>query len=191
MPLTPALGRQRQASLCDFQASLVYRASSWMVRATQRDPVWRKETKQNNQNSKLDGRKKGRKSKLGLWGRRMEGDFIKQFTGVFQIICSELNLFKTNNKTCISFIQVKTCGRTLTKAALHFSLKRNVYLNQINNPRETSDFCSSACKSYCLHSQASPPGDTFVSRFVSYNKDKGGKCIPVLKSIKSSLLFRV
>ncbi|CAO2577223.1 hypothetical protein LEMLEM_LOCUS19 [Lemmus lemmus] len=28
MPLIPALGRQRQADLCEFKASLVYRASS-------------------------------------------------------------------------------------------------------------------------------------------------------------------
>jgi hypothetical protein len=28
MPLTPALGRQRQADFCKFKASLFYRASS-------------------------------------------------------------------------------------------------------------------------------------------------------------------
>lgn len=33
--------------------------------------------------------------------------------------------------------------------------------------------------------------ETLVSSFVSYNKDKGKKCIPVLKSNKSSLLFRI
>ena len=31
--------RQRQASLCEFKASLVYRVSSRTARATQRDPV--------------------------------------------------------------------------------------------------------------------------------------------------------
>jgi hypothetical protein len=39
MPLTPALGRQRQVALCEFKTSLVYRASSRTIRATQRKPV--------------------------------------------------------------------------------------------------------------------------------------------------------
>jgi hypothetical protein len=34
MPLIPSLGRQRQADLCEFKASLVYRVSSRTVRAT-------------------------------------------------------------------------------------------------------------------------------------------------------------
>lgn len=68
--------------LCEFEASLVYRASFWIVRATQRDPVWRKETKQ--KPTKIPNwTEEGRKSKPGLRGRRKEGDFIKQFTGVF------------------------------------------------------------------------------------------------------------
>jgi hypothetical protein len=36
-PLTPALGKQ--ADLCEFEASLVYRSSSRATRATQRNPV--------------------------------------------------------------------------------------------------------------------------------------------------------
>ena len=39
MPLIPALRKQRQMGLCEFEASLVYRASSRTVRATQRNPV--------------------------------------------------------------------------------------------------------------------------------------------------------
>ena len=40
MPLIPALGRQRQAELCEFKASLVYRASSRTgSKATQRNPI--------------------------------------------------------------------------------------------------------------------------------------------------------
>ena len=40
MPLIPAHGRQRQVDLCEFEASLVYRASSRTARAvTQRNPV--------------------------------------------------------------------------------------------------------------------------------------------------------
>ena len=35
----PTLRRQRQAELCEFEASLVYRASSRTARTTQRNPV--------------------------------------------------------------------------------------------------------------------------------------------------------
>ena len=37
MPLT--LRRQRQVGLCEFKASLVYKMSSRMARATQRNPI--------------------------------------------------------------------------------------------------------------------------------------------------------
>jgi hypothetical protein len=37
-PLIPALGRQKQAGLFEFEASLVYRGSSRTARATQRKP---------------------------------------------------------------------------------------------------------------------------------------------------------
>ena len=39
MLLIPALGRQRQAELYEFKASLVYRASFRTTKATQRNPV--------------------------------------------------------------------------------------------------------------------------------------------------------
>jgi hypothetical protein len=38
-PLTPERRRQKQAELCELEASLVYRASSRTARATQRNPV--------------------------------------------------------------------------------------------------------------------------------------------------------
>ena len=38
-PLIPALGRQRQAGLFEFEASMVYKKSSRTVRVTQRNPV--------------------------------------------------------------------------------------------------------------------------------------------------------
>jgi len=41
-PLIPALRRQRQADHCEFEASLVYRMSSRIAKATQRNPVSRK-----------------------------------------------------------------------------------------------------------------------------------------------------
>ena len=42
-PLIPALRRQRQADLCEFKSSLIYRASSRAARATQRNPVLKKQ----------------------------------------------------------------------------------------------------------------------------------------------------
>jgi hypothetical protein len=44
----PALRRKRQVELCEFKASLVYRASSRIARATQRNRVSKNKTKQNN-----------------------------------------------------------------------------------------------------------------------------------------------
>ena len=45
MTLIPALVRQRQADLCEFKASLVYRVSSRTGKATQRNPVLKKKKK--------------------------------------------------------------------------------------------------------------------------------------------------
>jgi hypothetical protein len=45
-PLIPALGRQRQADLCEFEASLVYRVSFRTARATQKNLVLKNKTKQ-------------------------------------------------------------------------------------------------------------------------------------------------
>ena len=39
MPLIPALRRQREVDISEFEASLVYRVSSRTARATQRNPV--------------------------------------------------------------------------------------------------------------------------------------------------------
>ena len=39
IPFVPALERQRQVNLCEFEASLVYRVSSRTARDTQRNPV--------------------------------------------------------------------------------------------------------------------------------------------------------
>ena len=46
--MIPALRRLKQVDLCKFKASLVYRVSSRIVRATQRNPVL-KEQKTNEQ----------------------------------------------------------------------------------------------------------------------------------------------
>lgn len=39
MPLIPALVKQMQVDLCEFEGSLVYRARSRIARAIQRNPV--------------------------------------------------------------------------------------------------------------------------------------------------------
>jgi hypothetical protein len=44
-PLIPALGRQRQAWISEFEASLVYRVSSRTARATQRNSVLKNQKK--------------------------------------------------------------------------------------------------------------------------------------------------
>jgi len=46
MPLSLALGRWRQVDLCEFEVSLVYKASFRITRATQRNPVLKNKTKQ-------------------------------------------------------------------------------------------------------------------------------------------------
>ena len=38
-PLIPALGRQKQADLCEFKDNLVYRVSARTAKDTQRNPV--------------------------------------------------------------------------------------------------------------------------------------------------------
>ena len=45
MPLSPALRRQGQADLCEFEANLVYRVSSRTAKATQRNPVLKEKEK--------------------------------------------------------------------------------------------------------------------------------------------------
>jgi hypothetical protein len=45
MPLIPALGRQKQVDLCESEASLVYRASFRIARATERNYVSKKRKK--------------------------------------------------------------------------------------------------------------------------------------------------
>jgi hypothetical protein len=49
IPLIPALGRQRQVGVCEFEASLVYRVSSRASKATQGNNVIenKKERKEN------------------------------------------------------------------------------------------------------------------------------------------------
>jgi hypothetical protein len=39
MPLIPALGSQRQADICEFEVSLIYKASFRTARATWRNSV--------------------------------------------------------------------------------------------------------------------------------------------------------
>jgi hypothetical protein len=50
MPLSPALGRQMQADLCEFGTSMSYRGSSKTARATQRNPVLKKKKEKQKQN---------------------------------------------------------------------------------------------------------------------------------------------
>ena len=47
MPLILALRWQKQADLCEFKASLIYRVSTKTARATRRNPVSKTKTKPN------------------------------------------------------------------------------------------------------------------------------------------------
>ena len=58
MSLVPVLWTQRQADLCESEASLVYRVSSRIARATQRNPV-----SKNQKEKKKKERKKEKKRK--------------------------------------------------------------------------------------------------------------------------------
>ena len=52
--LIPALRRQGQADLCEFEASLVYRASSWIgSKATQKNPVSKNKKQNKKEQSKF------------------------------------------------------------------------------------------------------------------------------------------
>ena len=57
MPFVPVFGRQRQADLCEFEASLAYRVSSRTMRSTQRNPASIKERKkEGTEGEKEEGR---------------------------------------------------------------------------------------------------------------------------------------
>ncbi|MGU7584773.1 hypothetical protein ACV24V_14795 [Enterococcus faecalis] len=63
-PLIPALGRQRQADLCEFEASLVSRASARIgSKATQRNPVLKNQKKKKKKKKKTKKKKKKIKKK--------------------------------------------------------------------------------------------------------------------------------
>ena len=46
----PSTWRQRQVDICELEASLVYRVSSRIVKATQRNPVSKNKNKNKNKN---------------------------------------------------------------------------------------------------------------------------------------------
>jgi hypothetical protein len=61
-PRTP----ERQADLCEFEANLVYRESSWTARSTQRNSVLNKQAKQINNKPKQKKMKEKKKKKKNL-----------------------------------------------------------------------------------------------------------------------------
>ena len=64
MPSILAPRRQRQVDVCEFQASLVYRASSRTAKTTQRNPVSKNQKQQTNEE----------------WGTDLNKDFSKEGT---------------------------------------------------------------------------------------------------------------
>ena len=62
MSLIPALRRQRRADLCEFEASLAYKASSRTAgTVTQRNPVLKNQNKKERKEGRKERRKEGRK----------------------------------------------------------------------------------------------------------------------------------
>jgi hypothetical protein len=72
MPSIPALWRQRQANLCEFYVSLVYRVSTRIARDTWRHPVLEKLKKKKEKKEKRKKEEKRREEK-----RREEKRFLK------------------------------------------------------------------------------------------------------------------
>ena len=66
MPLIPILGRQKQADLCEFKVSLVYRVSSRTARATQKKPCLEKEGGGVGREGGRRGGGRGREGSYGL-----------------------------------------------------------------------------------------------------------------------------
>jgi hypothetical protein len=64
MPLIPALGRQRQADF-EFEASLVYRVSSRIARATQRNPVSKNKKKRKEEKRREEKRREEKRKERG------------------------------------------------------------------------------------------------------------------------------
>ena len=61
--IIPALGKQKQADLCEFVASLVYRGSSRTARATQRNPASKNKEKRREEKREKRREEKRREEK--------------------------------------------------------------------------------------------------------------------------------
>jgi hypothetical protein len=61
--LIPALGRHRQADLCEFLPNLVYRVSSRTVEAKQRNPVSNKQTNNKTKKKRKEKQKQDKQNK--------------------------------------------------------------------------------------------------------------------------------
>ena len=61
-PFIPALRRQRQAALCEFEVSLVYRGRFRTARATQKNPVLGKKKKKKRKEEKRREKKRKKRT---------------------------------------------------------------------------------------------------------------------------------
>jgi capsid protein len=78
IPLIPALGRESQVDLCEFEASLVYRVSSRTARATQRNPVLKNKTKQKKERKQRKKQSKRSTPKLLLQSQHLSSTQTRQ-----------------------------------------------------------------------------------------------------------------
>jgi hypothetical protein len=88
----PALRKQRQADLCEFEASLVYRVSSRTAKVTQRNPV----SKQTNKQKEKKFKRKERK-----WIKRSPEIIFHPLST--HTLCSNLKRLACSNVTSLLF----------------------------------------------------------------------------------------
>jgi hypothetical protein len=76
----PALGRLKQVDLCEFEASVVYKASSRIARTTQKYPTSncpppkkRKDGRKGGKKRRREGEREGRKKMEGNTNLKVEG----------------------------------------------------------------------------------------------------------------------
>ena len=102
MPLIPALGRQRQADLCKFKASLVYRVSPRTAKAiTQRNPISKNKTEQN---KRKQNKGWGYRSEQRILSKGNSNGCCKALKEIFRILSHQENVnqnyFEVPSYTC-------------------------------------------------------------------------------------------
>jgi hypothetical protein len=95
MPLIPELSGQRQAYLCEFEASLVYRVNSKTARTTQRNPVSKpKKPKQNKTNKQT----KNPQNKTNKQNKKRKKNLFPKMSSKLPKLCHPKRVLHTCKK---------------------------------------------------------------------------------------------